>query len=119
VSRSLLAQPDQALNVLAREELGLNPDSLGSPWQAAVFSFVSFAIGAALPLVPFLAGFAGHDAVMGAAGIAVLSLAAVGLAISLFTGRNAWISALRMVAIGGGAGVVSYAVGTALGVTLS
>ena len=54
VSRALLAHPAQALDVLAREELGLNPDDLGSPWRAALSSFVTFAVGAAVPLVPFL-----------------------------------------------------------------
>ena len=119
VARALLARPDEALGVLAREELGLNPDSIGSPVQAAAYSFGSFAVGAALPLIPFLVGRDGHDAVALAGGIALVSLAGVGLAISLFTGRSAWLGALRMVAIGGGAGVVSYLVGTALGVTLS
>lgn len=119
VARALLAQPDQALNVLAREELGLNPDSMGSPWQAAAYSFGSFGIGAALPLIPFIVGMAGRDAIMTAGAIALASLAGVGLTISLFTGRNAWVGALRMVAIGGGAGVLSYLVGTALGVTLN
>src|SRR5262249_36809742 len=49
VSRALLGQPQQALDVLAREELGLNPDDLGSPWRAASTSFVTFAVGAARP----------------------------------------------------------------------
>src|SRR5262249_41889667 len=48
LTRTLLARPEQALDVLSREELGLNPDSLGSPWGAAAYSFLSFAIGAAL-----------------------------------------------------------------------
>src|SRR3954447_26924747 len=54
VSRSLLSRPQQALDVLAREELGLNPDDLGSPWQAAISSFLAFACGAVIPLLPFL-----------------------------------------------------------------
>jgi VIT1/CCC1 family predicted Fe2+/Mn2+ transporter len=119
IARALLAQPDQALGVLAREELGLNPDTLASPWQAAAYSFGSFAIGAALPLIPFGLHQPGNRALAMTAVIAALALAGVGLAISLFTGRNAWLGALRMVAIGGGAGLLSYLVGTALGVTLS
>jgi VIT1/CCC1 family predicted Fe2+/Mn2+ transporter len=118
MSRSLLARPEQALNALAREELGLNPDDLGSPWAAALFSFGAFAAGAVLPLAPLLAGLGGRAAIIGSAVVTVLSLAALGLAISLFTGRGALAGALRMVLIGGGAGVIAFLVGRLLGVTV-
>jgi vacuolar iron transporter family protein len=118
VSRSLLANPQQALDVLSREELGLNPDDLGSPWQAATVSFVAFALGAAVPLVPFLSGLTGARATLGAVLITLAALFLVGLALSLFTGRQAVRGALRMVLIGGGAGAVSFVVGRALGVAL-
>ena len=118
VSRALLASPQAALDVLAREELGLNPDDLGSPWQAAVSSFVAFAFGAAVPLVPFLGRLKGPHAVSAAVVITLLALFAVGLGLSLFTGRDALRSALRMVLIGGGAGAVSYLVGHAVGVAI-
>src|SRR3981081_4899781 len=64
IADSVMAQPDVALDLMAREELGLNPDDLGSPWGAAISSFVAFAAGAAVPLVPyiFLAGTAGMTA---------------------------------------------------------
>jgi VIT1/CCC1 family predicted Fe2+/Mn2+ transporter len=116
VSQALLANPQQALDVLAREELGLNPDDLGSPWRAAITSFITFAAGAALPLLPFLMGLAGTRAVLGVAGLTLAALFGVGLGLSLFTGRHALRGALRMVLIGGGAGAVSYLVGRALGV---
>jgi vacuolar iron transporter family protein len=118
VSRALLANPQAALDVLAREELGLNPDDLGSPWQAATSSFVAFALGAAVPLVPFLGHLTGPRAVIAAVVITALALFAVGLGLSLFTGRDALRSALRMVLIGGGAGAVSYLVGHAVGVAI-
>jgi len=118
VSRALLANPQAALDVLAREELGLNPDDLGSPWQAASSSFVAFALGAAVPLVPFLGGFTGTHATVTAVAITLVSLFAVGLGLSLFTGRDAVRSALRMVLIGGGAGAVTYLLGRALGVAI-
>src|SRR6195256_5448693 len=118
VSRALLAHPEQALDVLAREELGLNPDDLGSPWRAASASFVAFAAGAALPLIPFLAGLTGVRAIATVAGVTLTALFAVGLGLSLFTGRNALRGALRMVLIGGGAGAVSFLVGRALGVVI-
>jgi VIT1/CCC1 family predicted Fe2+/Mn2+ transporter len=116
VSRDLLSRPEQALDVLAREELGLNPDDLGSPWQAAAFCFVSFAVGAAIPLVPLLAGVLQRQVVLAVAAFTLIALFAVGMALSLFTGRGAWRGAMRMVLIGGGAGLVSFAVGRALGV---
>jgi vacuolar iron transporter family protein len=118
VSRALLANPQAALDVLAREELGLNPDDLGSPWQAAASSFVAFALGAAVPLAPFLGGFSGAHAIGAAVVITLIALFAVGLGLSLFTGRDAVRSALRMVLIGGGAGAVSYLVGHAVGVAI-
>jgi VIT1/CCC1 family predicted Fe2+/Mn2+ transporter len=118
VSRALLARPEQALDVLAREELGLNPDDLGSPWGAATASFLSFAAGAALPLIPFLIRMAGSRALVATAVLTAAALFAVGLALSLFTGRHAVRGALRMVLIGGGAGVVSFLVGRALGVVI-
>jgi VIT1/CCC1 family predicted Fe2+/Mn2+ transporter len=119
VSRALLENPEQALDVLSREELGLNPDDLGSPIGAALASFLSFALGATVPLIPFLA--------MKSTGAATLEITAaltcgalfcIGLVLSLFTGRDALKGALRMVLIGAGAGVVSFVVGRLLGVAI-
>ena len=104
---------------LEREELGLNPDDLGSPWRAASASFVTFAAGALLPLAPFLAGMAGNGALAVSAALTAVALFGVGLGLSLFTGRDALRSALRMVLIGGGAGTFSFLVGRALGVAIS
>jgi VIT1/CCC1 family predicted Fe2+/Mn2+ transporter len=118
MSRALLARPEQALDTLAREELGLNPDDLGSPWHAAAFSFVSFGVGATVPLIPFLLGVRGTSAIAAAAVLTLAALFAVGMVLSLFTGRAAWRGALRMLAIGGGAGIVSFLVGRALGAAL-
>jgi VIT1/CCC1 family predicted Fe2+/Mn2+ transporter len=115
LARSLLADPQQALDVLAREELGLNPDDLGSPFGAAGSSFAAFAIGALLPLLPYLAGGAGERSLTWSIGITLAALAGVGMSLSLFTGRSALRSALRMLLIGGGAGAVSYAVGHLIG----
>jgi VIT1/CCC1 family predicted Fe2+/Mn2+ transporter len=119
LARTLLAQPEHALDVLSREELGLNPDDLGSPWRAASASFVAFAVGAAVPLLPFLAGLAGSRAIVSAALLTLCALFGVGLGLSLFTGRDALRSAARMVLIGGGAGAVSFLLGRALGVVTS
>ena len=118
VSQSLLSRPDNALDVLAREELGLSPGMLGSPLSAASASFLSFAFGAAVPVLPFLAGLTRTREIIAAALLTVLTLFAVGLAISLFTGREALRGALRMVLIGGGAGALSFLVGHLLGVAI-
>jgi vacuolar iron transporter family protein len=118
VSRTLLSSPQAALDVLSREELGLNPDDLGSPWRAASASFVAFALGALIPLIPFLAGSTGLAATAAASVITLLALFAVGLSLSLFTGRHALRGALRMVLIGGGAGTISFLVGRAVGVAI-
>jgi len=118
-ARSLLDNPDHALDVLAREELGLNPDDLGSPFGAASSSFLAFALGAVIPLLPFIVGLSAPSVMGWTIGVTAVALAAVGLLISLFTGRNAWLGAARMVAIGGGAGVIAWLVGSWLGVALA
>src|SRR4051812_19340421 len=79
-----IADPKLALDTLAREELGLNPDELGSPWGASFSSFISFAVGAAVPLLPFV--FTAGDRALGAAvGLTAISLFGIGALISLFT----------------------------------
>jgi vacuolar iron transporter family protein len=118
VSQALLARPEQALDVLAREELGLNPDNLGSPWGAAAASFLSFAAGAAVPLIPFLIDMKGSRALTATALLTGSALFVVGLALSLFTGRQALRGALRMVLIGGGAGALAFLVGRVLGAAI-
>lgn len=118
MGRRILENPEQALNTLAREELGLNPEELGSPWGAAMYSFMAFSLGASVPLLPFLYG-AGDHGVTAAAGLAGSALFAVGAALSLFSGRKALAGGLRMLLIGGAAGIATYAVGHVLGVRLS
>lgn len=119
VSRALLANPEQALDVLSREELGLNPDDLGSPWGAATSSFISFALGAAIPLLPFaLLRNTTPATLIITAAVTCIALFCIGVVLSLFTGRDALKGALRMVLIGSGAGIVSFMVGRALGVAL-
>jgi len=113
----LIADPKRALETLTREELGLNPGELGSPWGAAGYSFVSFALGSAIPLAPYVLSRGPHALAL-AIGLSALALFLVGAATSLFTGRSAAAGGLRMLAIGSAAGAVTYAIGGALGVTL-
>ncbi|KFN45060.1 VIT1/CCC1 transporter family protein [Arenimonas oryziterrae] len=114
-ARRLITDPKQALDVLAREELGLNPDDLGSPLGAASFSFIAFTLGASVPLLPFLFGATLPGAAYLGAGLSAAGLFATGAAMSLFTGRNPAAGGLRMLAIGGGAGVVTFAIGSLIG----
>ena len=111
----LIQNPDQALDTLAREELGLNPDELGSPSGAAISSFVAFCLGAALPLAPFLIGFGGDTLIVTGA-VSCVALFAIGGALSLFSGRNAFYGGARMLLIGAGAGLLTFALGSLLGV---
>ena len=115
---SMIADPDKGLDALAREELGLNPEELGSPWGAATFSFVSFAIGAIIPVLPFLMLRTG-GALPASIAATATALFAVGAMLSLFTGRQAWLGGVRMLLIGGAAGAVTYLIGSLLGVGLS
>lgn len=118
LTRQLVRSPEQALDTLAREELGLNPDDLGSPIGAAASSFVAFAAGAVLPLVPFLAGF-------GAAGLPVAgavsggALFAIGAALSLFSGKSALLGGARMLAIGALAAAATYGIGALFDVAVN
>jgi len=117
VADTLMQDSERALDTLAREELGLNPDELGSPWVAAISSFAAFTAGAALPLVPFLIGHG--EALSLSIAFTALGLFAVGASMSLFTGRHAMLSGLRMLAIGGVAGLATWFIGAWLGVSLA
>jgi len=104
-AHQLVQDPKQALDVLAREELGLNPDDLGSPIGAAVFSFSAFTVGALVPLLPFFLGSALPQAAYWGTGLAAAGLFGTGASMSLFSGRNPWLGGLRMLGIGALAGV--------------
>jgi VIT1/CCC1 family predicted Fe2+/Mn2+ transporter len=117
LAKRLLEDPERALDTLAREELGLNPDELGSPIKAAAASFVAFAAGAIIPLAPYATSPANH-ALASSIALTGAALFGVGALLSLFTGRQAVLGGLRMLAIGGMAGAATYFIGNMLGVTL-
>jgi VIT1/CCC1 family predicted Fe2+/Mn2+ transporter len=110
IAKKMIANPEQALDTLAREELGLNPDDLGSPIGAAISSFIMFSIGASVPIIPFLLGLS-HGVEIAAA-ISGVALFAVGAALSLFTGRSAFLGGLRMFLIGSAAAAATYLIGS-------
>jgi VIT1/CCC1 family predicted Fe2+/Mn2+ transporter len=117
VADRLMADPEAALDTKVREELGLDPDELGSAWGAAIGSFIAFSAGAFVPLAPFLVA-RGLNAVVAALLLAFVALFAVGAGVSLLTGRGTLFSGARQVAIGAGAAGVTYFVGTLIGVQL-
>lgn len=118
LSRRLLRDQGAALDVLAREELGLDPDELdGSARTAAIVSFLLFAFGAMFPVLPFVFS-SGTRAVVGSVALSGVVLFAIGAAITVFTGRSVWVSGGRQLALGLGAAGLTYAIGHALGVAL-
>ncbi|TFW28240.1 VIT1/CCC1 transporter family protein [Massilia horti] len=119
VARELMRDKTAALDTLAREELGIDPGELGgNPWSAAGFSFLLFAVGALVPVLPFFFA-SGAAGIAWSAGLSALALGAIGLATSLFSGRGPLYSVLRQILIGAAAAGVTYGTGAAIGVSLS
>ncbi|HEX9289829.1 MAG TPA: VIT1/CCC1 family protein [Anaeromyxobacteraceae bacterium] len=114
----ILKNPEQALDTLVREELGLDPDDLGSPIQAAVSSFLMFAAGATVPVLPFLF-LRGTPAVLLASALAGVVLAGVGVLVGFLSGTNPLRSAARMVGLAAVAAAITYGVGRLFGATVT
>ncbi|MFF3815265.1 VIT1/CCC1 transporter family protein [Streptomyces bluensis] len=115
VARQLSHDPEQALEIHAREELGIDPGDLPSPTVAAVSSFGSFALGALLPVLPYLLG---ATALWPAVLVALAGLFGCGAVVARVTARTWWFSGLRQLALGGAAAGVTYALGTLFGAAL-
>ncbi|MCC6175521.1 MAG: VIT1/CCC1 transporter family protein [Chloroflexi bacterium] len=118
LARTLMHDKRVALDTLAREELGLDPDELGSPWGAAISSFAAFSLGAIVPVVPYLL-VSGFLAFFISVILSAIALFLVGAGVSLVTGRGLLYSAVRMVLIGGLAAIVTYLVGKVIGVSVA
>ncbi len=118
LAERIMLRPAVALDTMVREELGLSPEDLGSPWVAAGSSFVSFALGAIVPVLAFIFG-SGSAALIAAALSSAAALFVVGALISILTGRAAALTGLRMVVIGAVAAAATYGIGTAIGVGVS
>ncbi len=112
VSKQLSRDPDQALEIHSREELGVSAGDLPSPYLAAGSSFVSFSIGAVLPLLPFVFG---ASALWPAAIVAGLALLLAGTLVARITGRPWWYGGLRQFVLGAIAAGVTFGVGAAIG----
>jgi len=112
VAEQLGRNPEAALEVHAREELGLAPGELPNPWVAAGSSFLAFALGALIPLLPFLVGATN---LIPAAVLSVIGLFAAGAVVSRVTARSWWFSGLRQLAVGVLAAAVTYGFGHLVG----
>lgn len=115
VARQLSKDPEQALEIHAREELGIDPGDLPSPTVAALSSFGSFALGALLPVLPYLLG---ASSLWPAVVLALLGLFLCGAVVAKVTARSWWYSGLRQLALGGAAAGVTYALGTLIGTAI-
>jgi VIT1/CCC1 family predicted Fe2+/Mn2+ transporter len=115
VARQMSVDPEQALEIHAREELGVDPTDLPSPLVAAVSSFVSFAFGAVLPVLPYLLG---ATVLWPALILAFVGLFACGAAVSKVTARSWWFSGLRQLLLGGAAAGVTFVLGALFGTAL-
>lgn len=119
LAHSILENQEAALDTLAREELGLDPDELGgSAWVAALTSFVLFALGAIVPVIPFTF-LTGINAVLVSILLSTVALFVLGAAITLFTGRPVLFSGMRMVVFGLIAAAVTFGIGRIIGVSLA
>jgi len=115
IAARMFEDPKTALDTLVREELGLDPDELGSPWGAAIGSFLAFCVGAIIPVLPYLFG-SGTTAFVLSFVLSLGALFLVGAGVSLLTGRGLVFSGLRQMGLGAAAAAVTFAVGKVIGV---
>ncbi|NBM19133.1 VIT1/CCC1 transporter family protein [Streptomyces sp. GC420] len=115
VARQLSKDPEQALEIHAREELGVDPGELPSPAVAAVSSFGAFAVGAVLPVLPYLLG---ATALWPAVIVSLLGLFACGAVVARITARSWWFSGTRQLLLGGTAAALTYGLGVLFGTTV-
>ena len=115
----MLSDKTATLDALAREELGIDPTELGgSAYEAALASFMLFALGAIVPILPFILT-GGRVAVIASVGLSGLGLFAIGAAITIFTGVTVWRSGSRQLALGLGAAGATFVIGRLIGATLT
>ncbi len=108
-----------AHEILVKEELGIDADELkGSAVEAAVYSFIFFAIGAVIPVLPFMFA-SGMKAIVISVGLSTAGLFMIGAAITLFTGKNVWYSGFRQVLFGLAAAAITFGIGKLIGVSIT
>jgi VIT1/CCC1 family predicted Fe2+/Mn2+ transporter len=119
MASDIMKDKAQAHEMLVSEELGINAEELkGSAVEAAVYSFILFAIGAVIPVIPFMFT-SGTQAIIMSVTLSAAGLFLIGAAITLFTGRNVWFSGLRQVLFGLGAAAITFGIGKLIGVSVT
>ena len=118
VAERLIQNPDAATETVAREELGLTPDAIGSPIGATVSSFVAFVIGAIIPIIPYLLGSDSLAFTLSAV-LSALALIVVGALVAAGSGRNLAWGGAKMLMAGGLAAAVTFGIGNLVGVAIS
>ncbi|MDG4808407.1 VIT1/CCC1 transporter family protein [Micromonospora sp. WMMD1120] len=114
VAEAVRRDPEEALRVHVREELGVDPDDQPSPWAAAISSFLCFSVGALIPLLPYLFG---ATALWLALAVGGLGLFGAGAVVARFTKRPWWTSGLRQLLLGAAAAAATYLIGSLIGVS--
>jgi VIT1/CCC1 family predicted Fe2+/Mn2+ transporter len=112
VATQLSAQPGHALDLHVREELGVDPEELPSPYTAAAASLITFAVGALIPLIPYLAGF---DSLAAALGLAAVAAFVGGGIVARLTDRPFLRGAIRQLLLGAAAASLTYLIGHLVG----
>jgi len=118
LAHRIIENPETAIDTLAREELGLDPSELGSPWGASASSFFAFVSGAIVPVLPYMIA-SGTTAFITSAILSCVALFAVGAVLSAFTARGLFLSGLRMLGIGLAASAITYSAGWLFGVSVT
>ena len=106
---------EQAVEVHAREEFGVDANDLASPQLAAVSSFLAFGLGALIPLLPLLFGF---EAVWPIVVLSLIGLFACGAVVTNLTSRSWWYGGVRQLVLGGVAAGLTYLIGEAVGTSI-
>ncbi len=119
LSHKVFENKETALDAIIKEELNIDKDELsGSAWEAAIASFVLFAFGAVLPVLPFMFT-SGETAILLSLSFSVVGLFVIGASITLFTGKSVWFSGLRQVFFGLTAALITYGIGRLIGVSIA
>jgi VIT1/CCC1 family predicted Fe2+/Mn2+ transporter len=118
LAETMMKDKAAALDTMAREELGLDPDELGSPWSAAFSSLIAFAVGAVVVVLPYLFG-SGMAALITAIVLAAFVLFGVGAVIGLINGRSALRAGTRQLVVGGAAALIVFLIGHLIGHSVS
>jgi VIT1/CCC1 family predicted Fe2+/Mn2+ transporter len=119
MASDVISNKDHAHEILIKEELGINKEDLkGSAMEAAITSFLLFAIGAIIPLAPFFF-LVGMKAILVSTILSGLGLFLIGSAITLFTGKNFWYSGMRQVIFGLAAAAITFGIGKLIGVSVA